>query len=73
MTVIHANFGRPPLHAPTDPDLVIMICYAREDSGEELSWREIATIVGNSRGRTISHTGAKQDYVRWKAWYRAQP
>ena len=46
MTVIHASFGRPPLHAPTDPDLVIMICYAREDSGEDLSWREIGTRLG---------------------------
>jgi hypothetical protein len=67
MTVIYASFGRPPLHAPTDPDTVSYIIYARDDSDEDLTWREIGELVG------MSHMGAYQLYKRWRAWYHSQP
>jgi hypothetical protein len=73
MTVIYASFGRPPLHEPSDPDFVSMIIYAKDHSDEDLSWREIASIVGDMFGCRLSHMGARYHYARWRDWYHAQP
>jgi hypothetical protein len=73
MTVIHASFGRPPLHEPTDPDFVSMIIYAKDDSDEDLTWREIASVIAAMFDRELSAMGAWYHYRKWRAWYHAQP
>jgi hypothetical protein len=64
--------GRPKQHEPDEPEFTGMIVYARDESGEKLSWREIASIVGKMFDRHLSHVGAEKQYLRWKAWYHNQ-
>ena len=60
------GYGRPPLHEPTDPDVVGDIIYIRDESDEDLTWREIGELF------EMSHMGAYLLYRRWRAWYYAQ-